>query len=209
MIGRGLFLHDATQLLLLIQLSRCHEEVPAPEFMKETEELIISLLHHPEYQVVNVTLFFIQCVVTEEESLCTDDEDSTLPMNKDFCDWVHGWNKSHCGVLADKLRTSKAVGQILVKQVLNDEQFRYHECHQRTFLVVSQCPELLLGSEISSEEILRHLLDQCCEEYETISWGILMCAGALLQQNVSYTNVDQIYLIIIIIITIILSGNSS
>ncbi|KAJ9584005.1 hypothetical protein L9F63_021648, partial [Diploptera punctata] len=174
LIGRGVFLHDAAQLLLLISLSTCQENIT------DIERLVICLLHHPDHQVVNVVLIFIEALVSSGRSLDLEDEDSTLPVDAVFCKQVHEWNRSHGGVLANTISTSTEIGEILVKQVMADKQDKYQECYQRMFLVISECPKLVLGLERSSEQMLQSLLKKCHDEYENISWTIIKCVGAII-----------------------------
>jgi hypothetical protein len=156
------------------------------------EQLVVQLLLHARYEVVNITLSFLEALVNTGECLLEDTEDSTLPVEENFCSHVKEWDRCHEGALANALRSSPAVGEILVRQVILKEHNTFAECCWKTFCVLSHCPKALMRVKNGAEGVLRGLLQQCQEEYDGISWTMLKCAGALMKvmqlENVSCEN---------------------
>jgi hypothetical protein len=192
MIGRGVYTHCAVQLLLELSLALHPSHIPTAQFLKDMEHLVVQLLLHARYEVVNVTLSFLEALMNTGEYLLEDTEDSTLPMMENFCSHVKEWDSCHEGALSNALRSSLAVGEILVRQVILKEHNTFVECCWKTFCVLSNCPKAFLRVETGPERVLRSLLQQCQEEYEGISWTVLKCAGALMKvmqlENVSCEN---------------------
>lgn len=191
MIGRGMYLHRAVQLLLELSLALHSTHIPTPSFLKDMEQLIVHLLLHARYEVVNITLSFLEGLIDTGDYILKDEEDSTLPVNDNFCRHVKEWDISHEGVLADALRSSLAIGEILIRQMISKKQNTFSECCWKTFCVLSHCPKALLRMETAAEEVLRDLLQRCQKECEGIDWTVLRCAGALVkvmqQENVCLT----------------------
>jgi hypothetical protein len=105
---------------------------------------------------------------------------------------VKEWDRNHGGALANWLRSSLAVGEILIRQVICKEQNIFGECCWKTFCILSHCPKALLKVETGAEVVLKGLLQRCQKEYEGIGWTMLRCAGAVIkvmqQENVSGEN---------------------
>jgi hypothetical protein len=192
MIGRGMYMHRAVQLLLELSLALHSTHIPTASFLKDMEQLIVQLLLHARYEVVNITLTFLEALLNTGDYLLEDEEDSTLLVNDSFYSYVKEWDRSHEGVLADALRTSLAVGEILIRQMIAKKQNTFAECCWKTFCVLSHCPKALLRMETGAEGVLRDLLQRCQKECEGISWTVLRCAGALVkvmqQESVSLDN---------------------
>jgi hypothetical protein len=191
MIGRGMYMHCAVQLLLELSLALHPSHIPTAQFLKDMEELVVLLLQHERYEVVNVALSFLEAVVSAGDYLLEDENDSTILMNDNFFNYMKEWDRNHEGALANWLRSSLAVGDILVRQVIRKEQNIFAECRWKAFCVLSHCPKALFRVETGAEAVLKDLL-QCCQmEFEGIGWTVLRCAGALMkvmQQNVSCEN---------------------
>jgi hypothetical protein len=190
MIGRGMYTHCAVQLLLELSLTVHPSDIPATHFLKDMEHLVVQLLLHERYEVVSVTLSFLEALMNKGEYL-EDTEVSTLPVKENFCSRVKEWDRCHDGAMADALRSSPAVGEILVRQVMLKDYYTFAEC-RKTFCVLSHFPKALLRVETGAEGVLRSLLQQCREEHEGIGWTMLKCAGALMKsmqlENVSCEN---------------------
>lgn len=188
MIGRGIYLHRAVQLLLELSLALHPTHIPTQSFLKHVEQLVIDLLLHERYEVVNITLSFLEALVDTGDCILEDEGDSTLPVDENFYRHVKEWDRSHEGVLADALRSSPAIGEILIRQMVSKEQNTFAECCSKTFCVLSHCPKALLRMETAAEGVLRGLLQRCRKECEGIDWTVLRCAGALVkvmqQENV-------------------------
>ncbi|PNF40303.1 hypothetical protein B7P43_G05779 [Cryptotermes secundus] len=191
MIGRGIYLRHAVQLLLELSLVLHPTHTPTPSFLKDMEQLLVHLLFHARYEVVKIALSFLEALLDTGDYILEDEEDSTLPVDKSFYRHVKEWNRSHEGVLADSLRSSPAIGEILVRQMVPKEQSTFAECCWKTFCVLSHCPKALLRMETAAEGVLRGLLQRCQKECEGIDWAVLRCAGALVkimqQENVPLT----------------------
>ena len=193
MIGRGMYMHRAVQLLLELLLALHPSHIPTAQFLKDMEQLVVLLLHHESYTVVNVALSFLEAVLNAGDYLSEDEKDSTLLMNDDFFRYVKEWDRNHEGALATWLRSSVAVGEILIQQVIHKQQNVFAECYWRTFCVLSHCPSALLRVETGAEAVLKDLLQRCQKEYEGVGWTVLRCAGSLVkvmqQENVSCENI--------------------
>jgi hypothetical protein len=190
-IGRGIYLHRAVQFLLELSLALHPTHIPTPSFLKDMEQLVVHLLLHARYEVVNITLSFLEALLDKGDPMLKDEEDSTLPVDDNFRKHVMEWDRSHEGVLADALRSSLAIGDILIRQMISKKQNTFAECCWKTFRVLSRCPKALLRTETAAEEVLRDLLQRCQNECEGIDWTVLRCAGALVevmqQENVCLT----------------------
>lgn len=188
MIGRGIYLHHAVQLLLELSLVLHPTHIPTPSFLKDMEQLVVHLLFHARYEVVKIALSFLEALLDTGDYILEDEEDSTLPVDKNFYRHVKEWDRSHEGVLADSLRSSPAIGEILIRQMVSKEQSTFAECCWKTFCVLSHCPKALLRMETAAEGVLRGLLQRCRKECEGVDWTVLRCAGALVkvmqQENV-------------------------
>jgi hypothetical protein len=191
MIGRGMYLHRAAQLLLELSLALQSTHIPTPGFLKDMEQLIVRLLLHARYEVVNITFNFLEALIDPGGYILSDDEDSSLPVNDNFCSHVKEWDRSHEGKLSDALRSSLAVGEILISQMIWKRGEISAECYWKTCCVLSHCPKALLRIEASAEKVLSDLLSDCWRECEGVDWTVLRCAGALVkvmqQENVCLT----------------------
>lgn len=191
MIGRGMYLHRAVQLLLELSLTLHSTHIPTPSFIRDVEQLVVHLLRHARYEVVSITLSFLEALLDTGGYILKDEEDSTLPVDEHFHRHVKEWDRSHDGVLADALRSSRAVGEILINQIISKKQNTFAECCWKTFYVLSHCPKAFLRMETAAEGVLRDLLERCQKECEGIDWTVLRCAGALVkvmqQENVCLT----------------------
>jgi len=185
-------MHHAVQLLLELLLALHPSDVPTGSFLKDVEQLVVQLLLHARCEVVSVVLSFLEALLNTDNYMLEDMEDSTLPVNENFYSFVKEWDRNHEGALVSSLRSSLAVGEILVRQVIVKEQNTFADCCCKTFCVLSHCPKALLRMDTGAEEVLRYLLQCCQEKHEGIGWTMLKCAGALMklmqQENVSCEN---------------------
>jgi len=193
MIGRGMYMHRAVQLMLELSLALHPSHVPTAQFLKDVEQLVVLLLQHAKYEVVNVALSFLDAVLSAGDYLLENENNSTVLMNDSFFNYVKEWDRNHEGALANWLRSSLAVGEILIRQMIHKEQIIFAECCWKAFCVLSHCPKALLRVETGTEALLKDLLFRCRKEYEGIAWTVLKCAGALIkvmqQENVSCENI--------------------
>lgn len=185
-------MHRAVQLMLELTLALHPLNIPIAQFLKGVEQLVVSLLQHENYEVVNVALSFLEAVLIAGDYMLEDDNNSTVLISDSFFNYTKEWDKNHEGALANWLRSSLAVGEILIRQVIHKEQNIFAECCSKAFCVLSHCPKALLRAKNGTEAMLRDLLQRCQKEYEGIGWTVLKCAGALVkvmqQENVSCDN---------------------
>lgn len=186
-------MHRAVQLMLELSLALHPSHIPTVQFLKDIEQLVVLLLQHEKYEVVNVALSFLDAVLSAGDYLLEDENNSTLLMNDSFLNYVKEWDRNHEGALANWLSSSLAVGETLIRQVIYKEQNIFAECCWKAFCVLSHCPKALLRVETGTETLLKDLLLRCQKEYEGIAWTVLKCAGALFkvmqQENVSCENI--------------------